>query len=84
LAPAHASKDELSQAVEQAFDRLRQAVQAATPEQLDAPTQSSNPIFKTALPIARDGVAFILTGHLGVHLGQLSSWRRMIGLPAMF
>jgi hypothetical protein len=28
--------------------------------------------------------AFILTGHIGVHLGQLSSWRRMIGLPPTF
>jgi hypothetical protein len=29
-------------------------------------------------------VAFVLTGHMGVHLGQLSCWRRMIGLPPMF
>ena len=29
-------------------------------------------------------VAFLLTGHLGVHLGQLSTWRRMIGMPRLF
>jgi hypothetical protein len=26
----------------------------------------------------------MLSGHLGVHLGQLSSWRRMMGLPPLF
>jgi hypothetical protein len=29
-------------------------------------------------------IAFLITGHVGVHLGQLSSWRRMIGLPPLF
>jgi hypothetical protein len=32
----------------------------------------------------KDVLAFLLTGHPGVHLGQLSSWRRMIGLPPLF
>ena len=39
---------------------------------------------KDALPTLKDVVAFLLTAHLGVHLGQLSSWRRMIGLPPLF
>jgi hypothetical protein len=39
---------------------------------------------KAGLPTAREGVAFLLTGHLGVHLGQLSAWRRMIDLAPLF
>src|SRR4051794_14865063 len=75
-------KEELMQAVEQGFQRLRHQAAAATPEQLGQP--STNPYTKDALPTVGDGVAFLLTGHPGIHLGQLSSWRRMIGLPALF
>jgi hypothetical protein len=55
---------------------------AATPEGLAQP--SRNPHTKDALPTANDGVNFLLTGHPGVHLGQLSMWRRMLGLPPLF
>jgi DinB family protein len=76
------SKDELLRAVEEGFERLRQQAAAAVPEQLAQPT--TNPYTKHALPTVKDGVAFLLSGHLGVHLGQLSTWRRMIGLPPLF
>jgi DinB superfamily len=75
-------KDELLRAVEKGFERLRQQATAATPEQLAQPT--TNPYTKDALPTVKEGVAFLLTGHLGVHLGQLSTWRRMTGLPPLF
>ena len=78
----HPSKDELLRAVEQGFERRRQQAAAATPEQLARPT--TNPYTEDALPTVRDGVAFLLTGHLGIYLGQLSMWRRMIGLPSLF
>ena len=76
------SKDELLREVEQGFERLRQTIATATPEQFAKP--STNPRTKDALPTIKDGVAFLLTGHLGVHLGQFSTWRRMIGLPPLF
>lgn len=75
-------KDELLRAVEQRYEQFRQAVAAATPEQLARPTTS--PRAKEALPTAREMFNFLLTGHMGIHLGQLSSWRRMTGLPPMF
>jgi hypothetical protein len=75
------SKDELVRAVEQAYQHLREAA-AASPEQLSRPT--TNPRAKETLPTLKEVVAFLLTGHVGVHLGQLSSWRRMIGLPPLF
>ncbi|HJT77270.1 MAG TPA: DinB family protein [Gemmataceae bacterium] len=76
------AKEELVRAVEQGFERVRQRVQAAPPEQLARPT--THPRMRETLPTVKDGVAFLLTGHLGVHLGQLSTWRRMIGLPPLF
>jgi hypothetical protein len=76
------SKDDLVNAVCDGFERLREEAAAATGQQLSKP--SANPRMKDALPTIKDGVAFLLTGHLGVHLGQLSTWRRMIGLPHLF
>src|SRR5262249_29617710 len=76
------SKDELVRAVEQTYQHLTQRAATATSEQLSRPT--TNPRAKEALPTLKEMVAFLLSGHMGVHLGQLSSWRRMISLPPMF
>jgi DinB superfamily len=76
------SKDELLRAVEQGFERLRQTIATATPEKFAK--LATNPPTKEALPTIKDGIAFLLTGHLGIHLGQLSTWRRMIGLLPLF
>ncbi len=75
-------KDELLKGLEDAFARARSTIAAAPVETLTIPTP--NPRMKEGLPTLREIAAFILTGHLGVHLGQLSSWRRMTGLPALF
>ena len=76
------SKAELVQAAESAFERFRNAAAEATTEQLSAP--SSHPRTKRMLPLVKDLAAFLLTGHFGIHLGQLTMWRRMIGLPPLF
>ncbi len=76
------SREELLRAFEQGFAEVREAAMAATAEQLAKPSQ--NPRMREMLPTVQDGVAFLLTGHLGTHLGQLSAWRRMIGMPALF
>ena len=76
------ARDVLLQAVERGFERLRDQAASATPEQLDRP--STNARTKDLLPTAKDAVAFLLTGHMGGHLGQFSTWRRMIGLPPLF
>ena len=61
--------DVLLKAVEDGFEHLRDQVASATAEQLGQP--STHPRMKNALPTAADGIAFLLTGHLGIHLGQL-------------
>jgi hypothetical protein len=78
----YASKTDLLHAVEQYFRRARDLAATAASEQLARP--STNPRMKEALPTIKDALSFLFTGHLGVHLGQLSSWRRMIGLPPLF
>jgi len=75
-------KEELLKAFEASHERLQRAAAAATPEQLARPSQ--NPRTKDQLPTIRESIGFLLTGHMGVHLGQLTMWRRMIGLPALF
>jgi hypothetical protein len=75
-------REELLRAVEEGFERARQMAAAVPPERLAQP--NPNPYTKEGLPTLRDAVAFLLTGHLGVHLGQLSMWRRMLGLPPLF
>ncbi len=76
------AKDDLWRAVEQGYQQVRQKAATASPEQLSRPT--TNPRAKETLPTLKEMVAFLMSGHMGVHLGQLSSWRRMIGLPPLF
>ena len=76
------SKDDLVRSVEQTYQHLRQQAATADSDQLSQPP--TNPLAKKAFPTLKEAIAFLLSGHVGVHLGQLSSWRRMIGLPPMF
>jgi DinB superfamily len=78
----YASKSELLRAVEESYQRLSQTAAAASSEQLSVPT--TNPRLKETLPTLHEMLTFLMTGHMGVHLGQLSSWRRLIGLPPLF
>lgn len=76
------SKGELLRAFEECHHRLREQAAVTGPEVLAQPT--ANPRAREVFPTLKELATFILTGHIGVHLGQLSSWRRMIGLPPMF
>lgn len=47
-------------------------------ERLRAPNPSE--VGRAAFPISGDFVAYLMTGHLGYHLGQLSGWRAAAGM----
>jgi hypothetical protein len=79
---AYPSKDELLQAMQERYKFLRQRVAAASPEQLAQPT--TDPRMKDALPTWRELLTLVMIGHVGIHLGQLSTWRRLIGRAPMF
>jgi len=76
------SKIDLVRMLDESHERLQRTVAAATPEQLSKPSQ--HPRTKDKLPTINELVAFLMTGHFAVHLGQLTVWRRTIGLPALF
>jgi len=76
------SKEELLRAVEQGYQRVRQRAAAATAEDLSRPNPNAR--LKETMPALHQMITFLLVGHTGVHLGQLSAWRRMIGLPPLF
>jgi hypothetical protein len=78
----YASKDELVRAFEHGYEQLRKHVRLASPEQLSRPSPHEQT--RATLPTLSDVIALLLTGHVGTHLGQLSAWRRLIGLPPLF
>jgi uncharacterized damage-inducible protein DinB len=72
------SKAELFEAYEKAYQRIVDAVKAASSESLDR--EFPNPKLRSSLPTVGTAMVHILTSHQGVHLGQLSAWRRAQGL----
>jgi hypothetical protein len=72
-------KEELLTAFERAQQRVVEAVKRATVDVLEKPTPilGVRPLF----PTVGHFVAGMLTSHDGMHLGQLSVWRRALGLP---
>ena len=74
------SKTELVATYEAAHDRLVDAITAGTdPDRLARPNPISD--LRRVLPTLGDLLAHILTTHESTHLGQLSAWRRQLGLP---
>lgn len=51
-------------------------------EQLSQP--NPNERLKATLPTVQDFLSFVLAGHESMHLGQLSTWRRVQGRPPLF
>jgi hypothetical protein len=79
----HPTKTELLSAIERGFEQVTASVRAADPAIFAQP----NPIAVfEGTPIATIGdlLTLMMTGHFGVHLGQLSLGRRLRGLPPMF
>lgn len=75
-------KAELLEAIQSGFQRARELAASATPEILARP--NPNRMLRGGLPTVQDAYAFLLTGHFSLHLGQFSTWRRMIGLAPLF
>ena len=76
------TKEELLRALEERYERCRQLASEATADALSRPNPM--PGLREGLPTVGDLAAFLLTGHLGLHLGQLSMWRRMSGFAPLF
>ncbi|MGC3966352.1 MAG: DinB family protein [Pirellulales bacterium] len=75
------SKAELMEINERAYVRNKQLIAAATPEQLAAP----QPIeyFRAVYPTIGSMLAHLIATHPAFHLGQLSTWRRLMGMKGV-
>ena len=78
---AYPSIDELLAALESQHTRVTEAVQNADPEALKQPTPDEE--FRALMPTVGDALVFLITNHEATHLGQLSTWRRAMGLPSV-
>lgn len=77
---AYSSNAELVKAFEDAHTRLTKAVFEAKPELLnDQPPER----FRSRFQSIGEVILHMLTNHEAVHLGQLSAWRRAMGLPSV-
>ena len=80
-ATAYPSKAELLAAYETNYGRIVELVRATNEEMLAR--EFPNPRLRPLLPTVGVAMVHILTSHQGVHLGQLSAWRRALGLPGV-
>lgn len=78
------SKAELVSAIDSGYREIQRLAQAADPQTMAAPNPLPMPFLQQNLPTVGDLVAHLLTTHMAVHLGQLSTWRRVAGLPEVF
>ncbi|MEM6334081.1 MAG: DinB family protein [Planctomycetota bacterium] len=78
---AYASRDELIAAFEAGHAAMRAALEAVTEERLLAPM----PIERWAKKFPHVGsmLPYVYARHEGMHLGQVSAWRRLQGLASV-
>ncbi|MEW6129660.1 MAG: DinB family protein [Acidobacteriota bacterium] len=75
------TKDEALAILGEAQERIHHAVEQMEDSQLDEvfPVESYRDVF----PTIRHAITQVLVGHAANHVGQLTIWRRAMGLPAM-
>lgn len=73
------SKAELVEAHRKGHEEVSAAAANARPEDLDRPHEID--FLLSRLPTKGDLLAHLMTSHEATHVGQLSAWRRLCGLP---
>ena len=72
-------RDELLAMFSDATDRVRERLIQMTDAELDAALPDER--YRDVFPTLGHAVLHVLTVHTAIHLGQLSAWRRAMGLP---
>lgn len=75
-------KDEIMSRFFDRYGAAAAAVSEASDEVLRAPNPSQNERMRSLFPQMGMMCAFLLDGHCQTHLGQVSVWRRCMGLPS--
>jgi hypothetical protein len=78
---SYPSKAELMGALETGHERVTKCAGQTNEEKLAQP--QPGPFFKTELPTVGDLLGHLMTTHPCMHLGQLSTWRRCMGLGSV-
>jgi len=78
-ATAHPGKADLLATYERYHALVTEALPNASPELLASPLQDE--VMSKIFPTCGDMITAVLTIHEGLHLGQLSAWRREMGMP---
>lgn len=73
-------KKELLEVFRRTYDSALSALRNSDDEALLAPSPVDSPL-RSICPTLGSMLAFYVTGHVMSHLGQVSAWRRMEGLP---
>lgn len=71
---------ELSEVFMRGYETALAAMRNAADSQLTAENPVDTPL-KQVCPTLGSMLSFYLTGHIAMHLGQFSTWRRMEGMP---
>jgi hypothetical protein len=79
----YAPASELLAEFERTSALFRAAVPTATPEQLAPRHQVPMAFLQAAFPTVGELLAHLLATHIAVHAGQVSTWRRVLGFPAV-
>jgi len=75
------TKSEMWDTFEGTFLRAVELMRTAPPEAFER--EFPDPKLRALPPTVGAGIVFVLTTHTGTHLGQLSAWRRVQGLPGV-
>jgi hypothetical protein len=75
------AKAELLRRLEEAHAHLAATVGKATPEVLAQPAPER---LRGRFPTVGNVLLGLMTSHESLHLGQMSAWRRALGLPSVF
>jgi hypothetical protein len=78
---AYPRKMEVLEVLADARARLARAVEALTDAQLDQPFP--DPSYVEMFPTVRHALTQVMVGHMAYHVGQVSVWRKAMGLPRM-
>ena len=80
-AGAYPSKKRLLTALDEAEERLRNAIRRLGNLELDMPFP--DPSYSDVFPTVRHAFTQVLVGHTGFHVGQIAVWRRAMGLAPL-
>jgi uncharacterized damage-inducible protein DinB len=75
------SKERALAILRDAQDRLSRAVGELPDSRLDEPFP--DPSYRPVFPTIRHALTQVMVGHTAMHIGQVTVWRRAMGLPPM-